>query len=214
SKLRPARFCEPLPTSDTASQVGDIPSSVPSPFESERFYLTPQQMEGQKELPEFSVYCGIDCMGSWPNPAPTGMHGAGDAPPSRPPSGLSGQCSVSPESSFEGLDVGGSSIVGLDTSVHTDPGRQSSRPVGIQAEIEEIQNAIVFRIDRDVYYLSVPKPFILSTAYGFVLGAFLFLGLRVLSYSLLAALICSVPLSLALVLIAGIFVSPNSLIAT
>ncbi|KAF9647381.1 hypothetical protein BDM02DRAFT_3129801 [Thelephora ganbajun] len=178
SQLRPARFCEPLPISDMASQVGDIPSSVPSPFESERFYLTPQQMEGQKELPEFSVYCGINYMGSWPNPAPTRMHGAGDTPPSRPPSGLSGQRSASPESSFKGLNVGGSSVVGLDTSVHTDPGHQFSQPVGLWAEIEEIQNAIVFRIDHDMYYLSVPKPFILSTAYGFVLGAFSFLGLR------------------------------------
>ena len=44
----------------------------------------------------------------------------------------------------------------------------------------------------------------LNLAYGFIIGAFSFLGLRALSYSPLAALIGSFPLALALLLVNGI----------
>ena len=57
-----------------------------------------------------------------------------------------------------------------------------------------------FHVDHRMYHLSIAKVLIFGTAYGFVLGAFSFLGLRVLSYSPLAALIGSIPLGLAMIL--------------
>lgn len=60
-----------------------------------------------------------------------------------------------------------------------------------------------------MYHLSVPKLFFLNAAYGFVLGAFSFLALRLSSYSPFAALVCGVPLSVALMLIFGIPVFPD-----
>ncbi|KAF9642838.1 hypothetical protein BDM02DRAFT_3192600 [Thelephora ganbajun] len=94
----------------------------------------------------------------------------------------------------------------LDTP---DPSFGGSIIMGLWAEIGEIQNAVVFRVDREVYQLSVPKAFVLSGAYRFVLGAFSFLGLRTLSYSPLAALICSFPLALVLILVAGVLIWPE-----
>lgn len=52
-----------------------------------------------------------------------------------------------------------------------------------------------------MFHLSVPKPFLLNIAYGFLLGAFSFLTLRALAYRPLGALIGSFPLSLALLLV-------------
>lgn len=87
-------------------------------------------------------------------------------------------------------------------------------------EIEEIQNLIIvsadevytfqiliqpqFRVDHNAYHLSVAKVIFSNAACGFVLGSFSFLGLRVLSYSPLAALIGGIPLALALILVFGV----------
>lgn len=61
-----------------------------------------------------------------------------------------------------------------------------------------------FRVDRNIYHLSVDRLFLLNLAYGFILGAFSFLMLCMFSYRPVGALICSVPLSLALVVVFGL----------
>ncbi|KAF9777831.1 hypothetical protein BJ322DRAFT_1114760 [Thelephora terrestris] len=78
---------------------------------------------------------------------------------------------------------------------------------GLRAEMEEIQNLVVFRVDHNTYHLSVAKVLFFHAAYGFVLGAFSFLWLRTLSYSPLAALIGGLPLGLALALVVGVPIS-------
>lgn len=55
-----------------------------------------------------------------------------------------------------------------------------------------------------MYHLLVSKMFLANVAYGFMLGAFSFLGLLTLSYSPRAAFFGSLPLSLALLLVFGI----------
>lgn len=71
----------------------------------------------------------------------------------------------------------------------------------------EILTERQFRMDRDMYHVSVPKLFVLSVACGFLIGAFSFLGLRALSYSPLGAVVGGFPLSLALILVVAHFIS-------
>ena len=55
-----------------------------------------------------------------------------------------------------------------------------------------------------MYHLSVSKVFLVNLAYGIILGVSPYLGLSALSYSPHVALICSLSLSLALLLVGGI----------
>ena len=66
-----------------------------------------------------------------------------------------------------------------------------------------------FRVDCDAYHLSIHKLFVLNTAYGLLVGAFSFLGLRMFSYSPYAALICGLPLSVSLMLVIGLPIMPE-----
>lgn len=60
-----------------------------------------------------------------------------------------------------------------------------------------------------MYHLSVSKLFLLNVACGFVLGAVSFLSLRTLAYRPFAALVCSLPLSLALLVVFGLPILPE-----
>jgi len=60
-----------------------------------------------------------------------------------------------------------------------------------------------FRVDENMYHLSVPKPFIFNLVLCFLVGAGLFLMLRALSFSPVGALLGSIQLSFAFTLVAG-----------
>ncbi|KAF9646723.1 hypothetical protein BDM02DRAFT_3130190 [Thelephora ganbajun] len=119
---------------------------------------------------------------------------------------LSPVSSPSKASLFYFTPMGEQNELPEEDSLYCDAGHTN-----LQVGVEDIRNAIIFHVNDDVYRLSVPKPIILNTAYGFVWGALSFLWLRTLSYSPLGAFICAPLLSLALVLVFGNPVWPEEL---